>query len=221
MSSGTSDPVAAVAGLSVAGEAVRAGFAAATDWYLSVLTRVPADAWERPGLGEWNLRELAAHTARALTTIENYLADAPSSIEVPDAITYFRTVLSQPGVNAAVADRGRAEAARLGADLATAVGTVVERVRPLVDATADDAPCATPIGGIRFVDYLVTRTVELTIHTADLCAAASLEDQPPSEAAVVTLAVIGRLAAASGDPAAVIRALTGRGALAPGTNVLG
>lgn len=217
MTSATSQPVT---GLSLTGEDVRAGFAAAADWYLSALTRVPADAWDRPGLGEWSVRELAAHTARAFTTIETYLADAPSSIEVPDAVTYFRIALSPPGADHAVADRGRAEAVRLGADLVTAVRAVADRVRPLVDATGDDAVCASPIGGIRFIDYLVTRTFELTVHTADLCAATALDGQLPTEAATVTFAVLGRLAATGDHSAGLMRALTGRDDVASATNVL-
>jgi uncharacterized protein (TIGR03083 family) len=202
-------------------EEVRGAFDAAADWYLSVLARVPADAWQKPGLGEWTVKELAAHTARAFVTIEAYLADPPAEIVVPDAITYFRAALGNPAVHKGVAERGRREAANLGNDPAASIAIVAERVRGIVATTSDDAATGSAAGGMRFADYLVTRVLELTVHTCDLCAAIDLDEQPPEAAAAVTLSVLGALAAARPERSEIIRALTGRAALPGGSNVLG
>ncbi len=50
----------------------------------------------------------------------------------------------------------------------------------------------------------------LSVTGHDLCTAAGLDEQPPAEAAVVTCALLGRLAATGDDPTGVIRALGGR-----------
>ena len=48
-------------------------FSEASRTFLAVARSVEPDEWDTPGLGEWNLRELVAHTGRAFTTIEDYL----------------------------------------------------------------------------------------------------------------------------------------------------
>ena len=53
---------------------VRDAFAGAADHFVATVTRVPADAWDRQGLGEWSVRALVGHTSRALLTVETYLA---------------------------------------------------------------------------------------------------------------------------------------------------
>ena len=122
----------------VADDEVRVAFEAAADWYLAVLVRVPAEAWVRPGLGVWTVKELAAHTARAFVTIETYLANAPTELVVPDAVAYFRAALADPATHAGVAERGRQEAAGLGDDPAASIAVIAERVRGIVATTADD-----------------------------------------------------------------------------------
>lgn len=200
---------------------VRTAFDDAAGWYLSVLDRVPPGAWDGPGLGEWSVRELAAHTARAFVTIEQYLASAPGEPTVAGPVAYFRDGLASPDVEKAVAERGRRQAIAFGDDLVGKVGVLADRVRALVDVTADDAICNTFLGGMRFADYLVTRVVELTVHTSDLCAALGLDDQPPEPAAAVTFGVLARLAATRPDRAMVLLAVTGRDPLPPGTTLLG
>jgi hypothetical protein len=70
-----------------------------------------------------------------------------------------------------------------------------------------------------FADYLATRVVEVTVHTADLCAALGRAADVPEPAGCVTLRVLADLLAATGAgtvTASVIRALTGRGPLPAG-----
>jgi hypothetical protein len=203
------------------GDDVRLAFEAAADWYLSVLVRVPAAVWDQPGLGVWTVKELAAHTARAFVTIETYLANAPDEVVIPDATAYFSLALANPATHEGVAQRGRQEAASLGADPAASIAIIAERVRGIVAATSDDAVIGSAVGGIRFTDYLVTRVLELTVHTCDLCAAIDLDEPPPEVAAAVAFSVLGGLAAHHPERGELLRALTGRVALAHGANVLG
>ena len=56
----------------------------------------------------------------------------------------------------------------------------------------------------------MTRVVELTVHTCDLCAAIGLDEQPPEAAAEVTFWVLGGLAATHPRRGEILRALTGR-----------
>ena len=197
--------------------AVRAGFEEAAATFLDTLREVPADAWDRPGaLGEWTTRELAAHTLRAFTTIEAYLAAEPTVDRVlADAAEYYQAVLGDPSVHAGVLDRGR----RAGSMLTDPVGeaeATATRVLALVAATADDDPVNTFAGQITLAEYLATRVVELGVHTLDLQRASG---QPvglhPATASVV-IGLLGQLA----PPTTLVLALTGRAALPTGFSVL-
>jgi hypothetical protein len=79
---------------------------------------------------------------------------------------------------------------------------------------------ATPIGGMRVRDWLPTRTFELAVHGLDLAAASGL-DFPLSPAVLAEAAAMATAtAAATGDGAVVLRALTGRTGLPPGFSVV-
>ena len=95
-----------------------------------------------------------------------------------------------------------------------------------VEATPDDAVLGTFVGGIRLVDYLPSRVVELVVHTLDLTDALSAGRRwwARTAAAEVTLGTLaGRAAAgpATADPLALVRAMTGRAPLPGDFNVLG
>ena len=81
--------------------AVRAAFEDAAASLLTTVERVEPHQWELPGLGEWTVRELTAHTLRAFSTIERYLAAEPSVDRlIVDAADYFRVGLADPKVHA-------------------------------------------------------------------------------------------------------------------------
>lgn len=61
--------------------------------------------------------------------------------------------------------RGRDAAAALGPDVGGAIAEIAHRVVTRVDSEHPDALVATPVGGLRLIDYLPTRTFELTVHT--------------------------------------------------------
>ncbi len=74
---------------------------------------------------------------------------------------------------------------------------------------------------MRLVDYLPTRTFELTVHTADLDLAIGTELDVPPTAAGQSLELIAQLAISSGQAGALLLAATGRGPLPRGFTVLG
>jgi uncharacterized protein (TIGR03083 family) len=193
----------------------------AARWFTGVVAEVGDDDWARPGLGVWDVRELVAHTTRAFTTVEAYLdlaSDDP--VEVPSAAAYYRTALAGPGAHEAVAERGRAEAQQLGDDPAAAVRERADSVVALVEAAPSTARCRTVAGVMELGEYLRTRVVELVLHTIDLCVALGRPVDPPPAAARVALeALVGAVDDAA--LASLLAALTGRGALPEGWNILG
>jgi uncharacterized protein (TIGR03083 family) len=196
--------------------AVRAAFEDATATLLTTIEQIEPHQWELPGLGVWSVRELAAHTLRALTTIEKYLVAEPTVDRlIVDAIDYYRVALADSRVHAGVADRGRAA----GADLTDPVGecqATTEQVLALVASTADDDVVETSAGQMMFVEYLATRATELGLHTLDLQRATG---QPPCLPPATSAMVVGLMAALA-DPIVLLSALTGRGELPPDYNVL-
>src|SRR4029079_3868760 len=148
--------------------AVRAAFEDAAASMLPTGDRVEPHQWELPGLGEWTVRELTAHTLRAFTTIERYLAAEPTVDSlITDAAEYFRTILADPNVHIAVAERGR----QAGAQLTDPVGeseATAQRVLALVASTADDHRVATTAAHTALRESLATRASELALHTLDL-----------------------------------------------------
>ncbi|WP_436700683.1 maleylpyruvate isomerase family mycothiol-dependent enzyme [Nocardioides sp. BYT-33-1] len=188
-------------------------FLQAADMFADLCRQVPDGAWTRPGLGEWDVRALAGHTLRAVTTVAAYLDQpAAETAACPSAGEYFARVRTMPGADdRAVAERGRRAGRDLGADPAAAVRAAVARTRDALAVVAGRDPIvATIAGGMRLSDYLPTRTFELLAHSLDLCAATDLVLEPPP--AVVESAVVTAAAALThvGDGVATFRHLIGR-----------
>ena len=86
----------------------------------------------------------------------------------------------------------------------------------MVAGAPDDATVTTPFGEQALDAYLRSRTAELVLHGVDL---ATHVDVPPEALAECGLFLMER-AARCGHGLEVVRALSGRGALPPGFNVL-
>ena len=196
----------------------RSAFEDAAGWFAELVPRV-GHRWERPGLGEWDVRALVGHTSRALLTVETYLARPAPSAEVASAAAYYRAARRLVG-GADVTERGRDAARALGADPAAAVRELVARVLPLVERCDGSELVTTVIGGMRLDAYLPTRVFELVVHGADLAAALDLPADVPATAAVRALHLAGDVAVAEGRAAPLLRALTGRTALPAGFSLL-
>lgn len=201
---------------------VRAGFAAAAEYFAETVARVPAGGWDRPGLGEWSVRALVGHTSRALLTVESYLDAGADAIAIVDPAAYCLRALEQASVHAAIAERGRQAGAALGEDPSGTVHAIAERVVARVAGTPDTALVTTPVGGMTVLDYLVTRIFELTIHTLDLTVALGIEGswRPSGNAATITFGLVADLARHRHLDGALLLAATGRRALPVGFTVL-
>lgn len=194
--------------------AVRAAFTDATEAFVETVTAIGTDQLADPGLGDWTVVELLAHTCRAFTTMESYLAatPAPEAPQVPSAAEYFRLALGRdPDIHAQVAARARADVASLGADPVVGALELARRGLALVHRTSDEHPCATFVGTMRFADYLPTRLVELVVHTRDLQRATGQLRTVPPVARTVVLQLLVELADRLDDPDALVDLLTGRG----------
>jgi len=197
----------------------RAGFSTAVELFVGLVKQVGPDQWESPGLGTWTIRDLVGHTARALVTIEAYLQIPSREVEVKGPAEYYRKVLAKV-TPAEVAERGRASGRELGADPAGEVARIAARVLPVVARASDTLLVATPVGGMRLVDYLPTRVFEVTVHSLDLARALDIRVDLPTQAAASALHLLAHLAQSCDDPGALLLAATGRTPLPAGFTVL-
>lgn len=181
------------------------------------------DMWSQPALGDWDLRDLAGHTGRALLTLESYL-DPGHRITEPDLsgpAAYLHAAAASLANPAAVAARGREAGAALGDRPADAVAAAASRVLTLVDGSPDDALVSTPVGKMTLAGYLPTRTFELVVHTLDLAKAASYPSPDRLSRAIPgCLQIAAELAADRADAAEALLAFTGRRALPAGYSVI-
>ncbi len=204
------------------GAGVRDCFSAAAEGFVVVVAALGRDDWGRPGLGEWTVRDLVGHTSRALSTIEAYLGQPSTEVEIRDPLDYLLAVRGPSVDPSAIAQRGRQAGAALGDNPLAAVQELATRVTALVAATPDDATLTVANGrGATLLAYLPTRTLELTVHTLDLVGALGL-GPPASLAAPVAacLELAGRAMGRGSDAPALLLALTGRRALPEGFSII-
>lgn len=194
-------------------------YADAAAWFVRTTTSVDG-RWDRPALGVWTVRDLVGHTSRALLTVESYLGVPADSVRLSSPAAYVTAALASIGDPDAVAQRGRDAGAALGEAVPQAVAGIAERVLARVAVAGPEDVVGTPVGGMRLVDYLPTRTFELTVHTSDLCAALGLAPDVPASAGEASLRLLADLAVTTGRAGPLLRAATGRGGLPPGFSVL-
>ncbi|MEU6258784.1 sterol carrier family protein [Streptomyces sp. NPDC047043] len=118
-------------------------------------------------LGEWTVRDLAAHVTMAVETVtRNLERDEPPKPEL--------TLLEWPFATATraadIAD-GTRSLAEANPDLDALYSRTAERFAAALATAPDTRILAARTGAMTLADYLVTRTVELVVHTDDLNAA--------------------------------------------------
>jgi uncharacterized protein (TIGR03083 family) len=204
----------------------RRTFLAAAASFAELVARVPDDCWDRPGLGVWNLRELTGHTVSAgFHGVLASLGRPAERCDMTSAAGYYalaRTVdpaFYRAAVAASEEDARRAGVA-LGEHPAAVVGSLLSEVTAAVEAADADQLVQTPAGGMRVVDWLVTRTFELAVHGLDVAAAAGVPVSLPNDVLAEATALAGRVGVEIGDGVTVLLALTGRGELPEGYCVL-
>lgn len=172
-------------------------------------------------LAQFSVRGLAGHLRRAMTSVETYL-DRPgpgpgSGVDVISAAQYYATVATADAdldseFHRAIRQRGLEAAPGSPVDFVldwgeTAGGLIGRLEREPADRLVQ-------VYGdlvLTLDDYLVTRLIELVVHTDDL--AASLGTEPatlPPEATGLVVATLVEVACIRHGDVAVVRALTRR-----------
>ncbi|MCV2489874.1 maleylpyruvate isomerase N-terminal domain-containing protein [Geodermatophilus sp. YIM 151500] len=196
----------------------RRAFTDGARWFVRTAALV-GDRWDRPGLGEWDVRALVGHTSRSLLTVENYLGQPAATVEIPSPAEYVRATRAI-AAGPAVAARGRDAGAALGADPAAAVADIADRVLARLDGCDGTELVTTIAGGMRLADYLPTRSFELAVHTSDLATALQVPLDVPATSAAQALRIITELAVTDGRAGPLLLAATGRPGLPAGFSVL-
>ena len=183
-------------------------FVSSAGWLATLAASVgPAD-WDRPGLGAWNVRSLLGHAARALVTVEDYLARPAQRVDTLTALAYL--MLAGKADPAAIAARGFTAGNDLGDEPAARVAELAARVSKLVAITEPNATMSTTAGSMTLEAYLPTRTVELIVHGCDLASAIGADLDPPPGAAASVARLLTDAYVATGRSAMLCLALAGR-----------
>jgi len=186
-------------------------FSGSAGSFLDVLAQVTAEEWELPGLGSWSVRSLAGHTARAILTVETYLAhEEPGEVTIASAEGYYTTVYPQFTDATAVAERGVEAGLWLGDDPVGRVSAALARTRALIGQQPANRIVSIGGMGILLTEYLRTRVFEIVVHTIDLSRAIGVPACLPELAIADTLALASASAVARGQSELLLMALTGR-----------
>ncbi|MUL85841.1 MULTISPECIES: maleylpyruvate isomerase family mycothiol-dependent enzyme [unclassified Mycolicibacterium] len=190
-------------------------FASAAYAFARLVRAIPADSFDGPGLGEWDLRALVGHTSRSLITVSTYLQNPASTADLAGPVEYYaamRGFMSDAGADAIV-ERGRQAGHDLGSDPTAAVDALVSQALADVDEAGD--PLITVIGGfgIQLSGYLPTRIFELAVHSLDIARATGLSADLPAEVLETANVLATQIAVALGEGETLLLALTGRAEL--------
>lgn len=168
-----------------------AGEAARTRRFLEGLA--PQD-WERPTrCPPMTVLEMAAHARRGWARLAELLDAGPVEGEPEkDAATYYR--FDRAALSSGVVTRARADAMAFGDPQALLdswddLDAIVTRARTVATA----AVYRSPLGAVRFGEYVRTRVVEITVHLMDLRDAVGLAPDPGPEALEITGDVLRQL----------------------------
>jgi hypothetical protein len=176
-----------------------------------------ASAWDEPSaLREFQVSGLAGHLASQVFTVPVVLsADVPDAAPISLLDHYARAAWLGADVdaeaNVAIRQTGDTLAAPGAAALADKVAATVNDLGPMLSDEPPDRIVYLPwaSGSLRLDDFLITRMMEIAVHSDDLAASISI-DAPPLPDAVLTpvLALLSRLAVRRHGQAAVLRAFS-------------
>ncbi|HEY9373923.1 maleylpyruvate isomerase family mycothiol-dependent enzyme [Streptomyces sp.] len=135
----------------------------------AVATLTPEQLDGPTRLGAWTVRELAAHLTAVVGAVARYLA-------APEPERQELTLLDWPFATITAAEQVDEDTRAIDADdLAALYAATAEQYTQRLAGASDDRLVPTRFGGMRLADFLVTRTVELVVHTDDLNAATGLD----------------------------------------------
>ncbi|MBG6216850.1 uncharacterized protein (TIGR03083 family) [Arthrobacter sp. CAN_A6] len=196
-------------------------FTDASAAFVGVVRQVLSADWERPALGTWSVRSLVGHTARALTTVEEYLAlGEPDSPTVGSAEEYFSTFITGATDPGQVALRGVEAGERLGADPLVAILAARERALAVLAVQRPGRIIAVRGAALPLGEYLRTRVFELVVHSLDITRAINADADIPRAPLAGSVLLAASIASATGSGEVLLAALTGRGRLPSGFSVI-
>ena len=173
--------------------------------------------WSDPSaLADFSVAGLARHLANQVTRTVPTLAAAPGSSAVPVLEHYTRNTWLTSGLDGADNARIRRQGEQAVA------GTTAQALAEEVDAALVElrqVVPAEPVGrvvdfrdwGLTVDDFLLTRVMELVVHTDDLAISLGVPTpEMPAAATEATIQLLARIAAWRHGPLAVVRALARR-----------
>jgi uncharacterized protein (TIGR03083 family) len=154
------------------------------------LEAAPPEAWNGPGLGQWTLRELAAHLVGGAERLADYAGQDPgATAPACDRVGYWRFDLAAEAP--AIAERARRRAAALErTSVPAAFHEAWQRTAECAAKLGPDALLTTQRGPMRLGEYLATRVLEVTVHHMDVRAALELPPVATPEAARITMSIL-------------------------------
>lgn len=205
---------------------IRQNYFATASTFADLVERISDAAWDAAGLGIWTLRELVGHAVSSgLQEVLDALDRLTDTVAITSPERYYalaRTV--DPAVyHAAVAASTRAArrtGQSLGAHPAGKIRDLVEAVEHRLAGVGPTAVVTTAAGGMVIDTWLPTRTFELAVHSLDIAAVTGVQVQLDEQVLAEASVLAARIAAAVGDGALVLRALTGRATLPHAYSVL-
>ncbi|MDH2393229.1 sterol carrier family protein [Streptomyces sp. HNM0663] len=124
-------------------------------------------------LGDWTVRELAAHLALGVRSLVRGLEQSASQSQLVPEVAMADWAL-RTGTAAGRVDEDTRELA-VEAEPAELFARAAARARELVPLAPDDRLVPMRFGAMRLDEFLVTRTVELIVHTDDLADATGVD----------------------------------------------
>ena len=198
---------------------IREAYLESAEFFAKLVDGVDIDAWEDHALGQWTLRDLAGHTYRSISTVVGYSEKPAPQVDVESTTQWILNVRQNANPDR-VAELGRSAGLEIMDSPTMMVRGFLNMARDRVNDLDDDFILATPQGGMRLIDYLQLRTMELVIHGSDFAKALDVEATPPASGMQVALQVLAGVAVAEGRGPDLANALTGRSSLPPNYNLL-
>jgi hypothetical protein len=184
-----------------------------------------AASWDEPSaLAELKVSGLAGHLARQILTVPRVLAqDMPAEdpVSLVDHYSWvrWRDAGLDDEANVSIRRDSESEAADGPAALAARAAAELEQLRRALPAEPDGRVAHLPWGpwSLSLEDYLVTRMLEIAVHSDDLAHSTGIPaPELPPEVLDPVLALLWQLALLRHGPTAVLRALS-RAERAPAT----
>lgn len=197
---------------------VRADFLAASRTAAELLReRAVAEAWDQPSaLAEFSVAGLAGHLAYQVLALRDILTAPEPSEETIDLLDHYgRIEWVGAELDADINVRIRAGGETVAAAGAAAMAEQVDKALDELATTLPNEPnrkVRIPLWGpwsLTLDDLMVTRLMEIAVHSDDLAVSVGLETPPLPQTAVDTVVdLLSRLAVRKHGATAVIRAFS-------------